>query len=129
MARQVRKKPRYQVEAEAKAAEKAAKVEELSRTLGTRLPDGRIAADPTQQILNNSYGPPLLYYEDQEFQCRDCGKAQVWTAEQQKWWYEVAKGSILSQAVRCRDCRVALRTAHGGTPRRSRVKSMQPDEA
>lgn len=49
------------------------------------------------------------YYEDRGFTCRDCGSAQVWTAAQQQWWYEVAKGSIDSVAIRCRDCRHAER--------------------
>jgi hypothetical protein len=32
------------------------------------------------------------YYRDESFTCRDCGVVEVWTATQQKWWYEVAKG-------------------------------------
>jgi putative zinc ribbon protein len=54
---------------------------------------------------NNTYGPLPLFYVDKPFVCRDCGKAEVWTATQQKWWYEVAKGHIDSHAVRCRACR------------------------
>lgn len=65
---------------------------------------GRIPADLSKQSPNNSYGPPL-YYEDRPFTCIDCGKEEVWTAEQQKWWYEVAQGPIYSQANRCRECR------------------------
>jgi hypothetical protein len=57
----------------------------------------------------NSYGTPKFvqrgYYEDIPFRCKACGKAEVWTATQQKWWYEVAKGFIYSTAVRCRACR------------------------
>lgn len=70
-----------------------------------RPPSGRIQADLTKQAPNNSYGGVPLYYEDQPFTCVDCGKEEVWTAEQQQWWYEVAKGSIYSRAVRCRECR------------------------
>ncbi|WP_370515682.1 zinc-ribbon domain containing protein [Kangiella sp. HZ709] len=29
----------------------------------------------------------------------------MWKAEQQKWWYEEAKGHTDSTAVQCRDCR------------------------
>jgi len=64
----------------------------------------RIPADVTKQLPNNSYSPPL-YYEDTPFVCVDCGKEEIWTATQQKWWYEVAKGTIYSRAVRCRACR------------------------
>ena len=78
----------------------------------------RIPADPSRQAPNNSYGPPT-YYEDAEFTCVDCGRRQVWTAEQQQWWYEVAKGPVDSRAIRCRDCRNARRDAHAGTPRRT----------
>jgi hypothetical protein len=82
---------------------------------------GRIKADLSQQAPNNSYGPPE-YYEDQEFACRDCGIVGVWTAEQQQWWYEVAKGPVFSGAVRCRECRQKKRASHGGTPRRSQAE-------
>jgi hypothetical protein len=58
---------------------------------------------------NNSYGVPDFvtrgYYVDRRFCCIDCGKEEVWTGTQQKWWYEVAKGFAYSTAVRCRVCR------------------------
>jgi len=58
---------------------------------------------------NNSYGAPQFvyrgYYVDIPFRCEDCGKDEVWTATQQKWWYEVAKGFVYSTATRCRNCR------------------------
>ena len=69
------------------------------------LPAGAIAADIRQQAPNNSYSLPPQFYVDRPFTCRDCGAEEVWTAEQQKWWYEVAKGPIFSIAVRCRPCR------------------------
>lgn len=45
------------------------------------------------------------FYEDQTFHCQDCGKWQLWTASQQKWWYEVAGGKSETTATRCRECR------------------------
>ncbi len=45
------------------------------------------------------------FYMDRPFRCKDCGVDEVWTAKQQKWWYEIAKGHIDSIAVRCRPCR------------------------
>jgi putative zinc ribbon protein len=58
---------------------------------------------------NNSYGAPRFvergYYVDEPFTCAGCGVAQVWTAWQQKWWYEVAKGFAYSTAKHCRACR------------------------
>jgi len=72
-----------------------------------------------QQVPNNSYSPPPTVYLDREFTCIDCGRREVWTAEQQKWWYEVAKGTLYSTAIRCRDCRSARRDTHAGTPLRT----------
>lgn len=68
-------------------------------------PPGTVAADPAQLAHNNSYFLPV-FYADRAFVCRDCGSHEVWTAKQQKWWYEIAKGPIDSQAVRCRPCRL-----------------------
>ncbi len=79
------------------------------------VPRRRIPADLSKQAPNNSYGG-RLYYEELEFTCVDCGAAEVWTAEQQKWWYEVAKGSIYSVAKRCRACRAARRHAPRASP-------------
>ena len=73
---------------------------------GVVIPQGATPADPSQQAPNNSYSTKL-YYVDIEFTCVDCGKVEVWTGEQQKWYYEVAKGSIYARAVRCRACRKA----------------------
>jgi len=70
--------------------------------------DKRIKANPAKQARNNSYSPPE-YYEDHKFTCRDCGVEQVWTAEQQRWWYEVARAPVQSTAIRCRTCRAKVR--------------------
>jgi hypothetical protein len=64
---------------------------------------------PERLAPYNSYGVPRFvergYYADIPFLCRDCGKAEIWTAAQQQWWYEVAKGHVESCAIRCRACR------------------------
>jgi hypothetical protein len=59
---------------------------------------------------NNTCGPLPAHYIDKPFVCRDCGEEQVWTAKQQKWWYEIALGAIDSTAVRCLPCRRRRRT-------------------
>lgn len=79
----------------------------VGAVVGRRL-GRRIRADLSKQAPNNSYAPPL-YYEDKKFTCMDCGRVEVFTAEQQQWWYEVAKGPIYSKAVRCLACRRARR--------------------
>ena len=60
---------------------------------------------------------PHGYYADRPFQCKDCGKDEVWTATQQKWWYEVAKGNPYVVRVRCTPC--------GRADRRRRLKSRE----
>jgi hypothetical protein len=79
---------------------------------GGELPEGAIAADPTKQSPP-SVGFRPLYYLDRPFTCKDCGKEEIWTAEQQKWYYEVARGSIYGQAIRCRVCRRKHRAQKG----------------
>lgn len=62
----------------------------------------------------NSYGAPVFvdrgYYRDESFDCAGCDTTEVWTATQQKWWYEVAKGYVYSSAKYCRTCRRKERT-------------------
>jgi hypothetical protein len=84
----------------------------VNRETQMELPAGAVPADLRQQAPHNSYGPVPLYYVDKDFTCRDCGKQETWTATQQKWWYEVAKGSIYSTAIRCRECRRKVRAAN-----------------
>jgi hypothetical protein len=76
------------------------------------LPAGAIPADLSQQAPHNSYSPKL-YYVDQRFVCVDCGSEEVWTAEDQKWYFEIAKGPIKAKAIRCQDCRKTHRAIKG----------------
>jgi len=69
------------------------------------VPVGAIPANRETLRLNNTYGLLPLFYVDYAFNCRDCESAQIWTAKQQKWWYEIMQGNINSVAVRCRPCR------------------------
>ncbi len=70
---------------------------------------GGVLVDPTALAPNNSYDEPDFvkrrYYLDQPFTCAGCSSPEVWTATQQKWWYEVAKGSLFATAKFCRTCR------------------------
>lgn len=68
----------------------------------------RVEADHSQ--IQHSYSTCLpLYYYDRAFECATCGVSQLWTAKQQKWWYEIAKGDFNSTAKYCRPCRKANR--------------------
>ncbi len=68
-------------------------------------PPGTVLADQQELVHNNTYGRLPRFYIDKVVVCRQCGLEEVWSAERQKWWYEVAKGSINTDAVLCRACR------------------------
>ena len=72
-------------------------------------PAGSVLANPAELSHNNTYGRLPRFYIDRAVVCRNCGTEEVWPAERQKWWYEVAKGNINTQAVLCRSCRAAER--------------------
>lgn len=68
-------------------------------------PPGSVIADEKELQHNNTYGRLPRFYVDKIVVCRQCGTEEVWPAARQKWWYEVAKGSINTDAVLCRACR------------------------
>lgn len=70
----------------------------------SEIPPDAIPAALELQLPCNTYCPKI-FYRDKPFACHDCRKPQVWTAMQQRWWYEHCKGNINSQALYCRDCR------------------------
>ncbi len=72
-----------------------------------------VPVNPANLRPNNSYGVPDFvhcgFYMDRPFICKHCGMPQVWTAKQQHWWYELAKGDVWQIAVLCRACRIKER--------------------
>jgi hypothetical protein len=92
-------------EALAQAAQRAAK----QKAERERIKHGGVAVNRNALAPTNSYCPPEFiergYYLDLKFTCTDCGTEEYWTATQQKWWYEVAKGDVFTTARRCRPCR------------------------
>ena len=104
MARNNRRKARYVRESEER---------ETAATLAARRAAGA-PVDPASlplfpDVLRERDGSFRDFFEDVEFTCRDCGDRHVWTAADQKWWFEVAGGSPYSTAVRCVTCRTARR--------------------
>ncbi|NOZ39167.1 MAG: hypothetical protein GXP24_02935 [Planctomycetes bacterium] len=77
------------------------------------LPPGAVIANTSQQIHVSPYGSAKKFYVDIHFKCKDCGVEDVWTGSQQKWFYEVAKGSLYATAVRCRPCRIRFNEQRG----------------
>ncbi|MBX9622618.1 MAG: zinc-ribbon domain-containing protein [Gemmataceae bacterium] len=94
---------------QARAAREAAEVVSAAREAGERAAALGMAVNRAALAPHNSYGEPDFvtrgFYADEPFECVDCGKAEVWRAGQQKWWYEVAKGDVFTTARRCRECR------------------------
>ena len=97
-------------EIQAKRKQKTAKIHTRNQQQERRLRP--VLGPPVNEALlapNNSYGAPDFvyrgFYVDRPFRCVDCGKEEVWTGTQQKWWYEVAKGFVYTTAIRCRLCR------------------------
>lgn len=103
---------RATLQAKREKRRKKAAVRDLS---GARKParPGSAPVNEAAMAPYNSYGTPAFaqrgYYVDVEFRCENCGRDQLWTATQQKWWYEVAKGYAYSTAKLCRACRALVR--------------------
>jgi hypothetical protein len=120
MPKRSRRVPRYLSE------DPARRQAESRRQFG--IPRDAIPADPEQQVPQGCPCPPR-FYSDYTYMCEDCGREQVWTAEQQRWWYEVAKCPLYSRAVRCQDCREARDTAMRGTPRKTHFERRLDEDA
>ena len=88
---------------------KAARLQKAKRLVvdpySEEMPKGAVPADRLVLRQVNPFGRIPNFYVDRPFICRDCQSEEVWTSRQQKWWYEIAKGDISSEAVRCRSCR------------------------
>ena len=93
------------LEIKQKRLDRAKKQNDLDCRKIENQPDNAVLSDHNALTHNNTYDTFPLYYFDKHFTCKDCGSSELWTAKQQKWWYEIAKGSINSTAVRCRPCR------------------------
>jgi hypothetical protein len=93
-------------------AELKTKGKQRSVAAGPRATPRPLGMAPVNEALlapYKSYGAPDYamrgYYLDLPYRCHGCGNEEIWTASQQKWWYEVAKGYVYSTAKLCRPCR------------------------
>jgi hypothetical protein len=67
------------------------------------IPKGTLPADPDNQAHGHGYSVKF-YYKDIPYTCAGCGKKEVWTAEQQKKYFEIQKGNIYNAPKWCYDC-------------------------
>ena len=104
------KQRRLEIKAKRKKKKEDLKSDSIKMKLKLKL--NYVEAD-LSQLTHNSYveifSPSSFKYWDKPFKCRVCGKFEIWTAKQQKWWYETAKGLLDSTAVHCKTCRAKLR--------------------
>ena len=68
---------------------------------------GIVPADPDQWSEKSKQSYSYHYtkeYKDIAYKCWRCGKEEVFTAEDQKYTYEVKKAYIDQQRILCHDC-------------------------
>ena len=86
------------------------KLEKLDKAHEDGLRNGSIMPVDRAKVFSKCAIPLIPdFYRDKDFVCVDCNCHQLWTAKQQKWWYEEAQGELESTAIRCRSCRVKER--------------------
>ncbi len=80
----------------------------------------------------NTYAGPPEYYYDEEFVCCDCGTKEIWTAKQQKMWYEELGKYVYARAIRCIKCRAhinALKVEHKLHMKEMEEKKPHPNDS
>lgn len=75
------------------------------------LPAGAVRGDPRRQLFCCEV--PRYFYVDADRTCRDCGAPFVFSAREQKHWYETLGFRLDASAVRCLPCRRAYRRDKG----------------
>ena len=73
-----------------------------------RLPDGAVRGNPRRQVFFSDH--PRYWYTDDARVCVQCSQAFVFTAHDQKHWYETLQYNLRSVAGRCKACRKQRRS-------------------
>jgi hypothetical protein len=74
------------------------------------LPPDAVRGDARKQNLCFACHVPQYFYVDQHRVCIQCGKDFVFSAAEQKFWYETLKFYGTSVAIRCKECRRRKKT-------------------
>lgn len=68
------------------------------------IPEAAIPIDPDCSTKAGTWSPQL-YYEDIDFLCAACGKADRWKAQSQLQYFEVTHASPYKEPKLCHECR------------------------
>ena len=74
------------------------------------MPARAVAGDVAEQVFCRICHVPKYFYVDDERKCIQCGKRFVFSAPEQKYWYETLKFNFQSTAIRCISCREKRRS-------------------
>ena len=80
-------------------------------TYKPRLPHGAVAGDVSRQVFCLCHSPRYFYVDESRF-CIQCREQFLFSAAEQKYWYEVRKFNFHSVPVRCPRCRRLKRSEH-----------------
>jgi hypothetical protein len=69
------------------------------------LPPGAVRGNPHRQRFCPHCRPPKYFYVDEAIICGRCGMPFVFSAQQQRLWYEEFGFWLTSTATHCEDCR------------------------
>ena len=95
-----------------------------------KLPKGAVRGDISRQSF--CCDVPHYWYEDSERTCVQCDRAFIFSAREQKYWYETLQFNIASTAIRCPACRSLRRSQRAVRARwdaaSSLIDSQSPDD-
>lgn len=74
------------------------------------MPEGAVRGDVRKQSLCPICDVPKYFYVDQGKRCVQCGEDFIFSAKEQKHWFETLQFYIYSQAIRCVKCRKLARS-------------------
>jgi Probable zinc-ribbon domain len=95
------------------------------------LPKGAVRGDVTRQLSCGAFDVPRYYYVDEPRRCVQCSEQFVFSAHEQKHWYETLHFNFASVAIRCRKCRRRRRSdkaLHHGVQQAKRQLAASADD-
>jgi tetratricopeptide (TPR) repeat protein len=96
------------------------------------MPRGAVRGDIRRQHFCPMCHVPRYFYVDQEKRCVECGRQFVFSAREQKHWYEELRFHFDSIAIRCLGCRRRQRTRtalHAAVARAKSLAGARPGDA